>query len=317
MKEALLKISNLLILLENQVSDIGLIEGKMGVAIFLYHSSRVLKSKVYEDAADNILDTVFGGFNSYVDTSFTNGLSGIGYGLNHLIKYKFIDADPDDLFIDVDNKIFSTLESNTHNFGGNTPLFLGIYIFDRLNNLDENPIFKSIFVRCKNFCESTYNEKFQFDEKTLLYLNSILYFLISIHEKGYYNKTIELLIYNILVGLIDSINKNTDFTSNILVTISLLSRIDICSTLSAELKNKVEKMLLNKEQHNKKGIDIELILQQLLFLETKIEIDLVELNLWMEEKLNTILEQNINTLSKELSIIGLSIIRNNRAELLS
>lgn len=311
MRDLLLKISNLLLMAEDQVQNIGLIRGKMEICIFLYHSSRETNSNTYDESAGIILDTIMDGLNSHMDLSFSEGLCGIRYGLNYLIGNKFIDADPDELFIDVDNKILAGInEDQIYDLRSNSPLFSsGMYMLDQAGRSNMELYLKSTLGKCRNFCENTYNETFLLDKKTSIYLNSVLYFLISLHKRGYYMKTIESMIEKILVCLLDTVNQEPVLIERALVTASLLSSSNLHTQLSVEFSDRIKK---RKEEQENINIDTEIMLQQLLFLNTRIDINMNELHIWLDERINSFIDQDAKTLCHELSIIGLSLIRNSR-----
>ena len=89
----------------------GLLEGKMGVAVFLYHYARSSGRTAYSQLADYLLDEILESINQS-QLSFVDGLSGIGWGIKHLLKAKVIDA-TDDILDELDNTIIRTLTNRT------------------------------------------------------------------------------------------------------------------------------------------------------------------------------------------------------------
>jgi len=80
--------------------------GKTGIAITLYHLSRETGNPVFEDFAGELLDDVTRNLTTRTSSDFENGLAGIGWGIEHLIRKGFLDADPDDILEDVDEQLF-------------------------------------------------------------------------------------------------------------------------------------------------------------------------------------------------------------------
>lgn len=93
--------------------NIGLYSGKMGFAIFLYHYSQFTDNTLFAEFAGELIDEVCESIYNGISLSFCNGLSGIGWGLEHLAKNHFIEIDDNSIFEDINYKI---LEVNPDNF---------------------------------------------------------------------------------------------------------------------------------------------------------------------------------------------------------
>lgn len=90
------KITDYILLNSYSVNSTGLYNGKSGVALCLFEVSRMLKDDYIEEHAFQLLQESLVSKNE--DVGFENGLSGIGFVLNYLIKYKHIDASFEELF---------------------------------------------------------------------------------------------------------------------------------------------------------------------------------------------------------------------------
>lgn len=211
MKERIIKISNILVMMENQISNIGLTKGKMGIALFLYYSSKVTGYKFYQDLADKCIDEVLEKIKSETNLSFPNGMAGIAFTINHLIKDKFIDADADDILINVDKKIYSEYKKRSLNdFAEDFSLFTyGLYLLERTNYEDPKSQMGVSIEQATdlalNICEEVYNSNFYFDSRTIIYTNSVLHFLIKLNSHKQYvqrsNSLIELIIAKMMIAL--------------------------------------------------------------------------------------------------------------------
>jgi len=96
------QIANTILLNVGKVHTIGLLDGKMGISLFLYHYAQINENKVYRDFADELLDEVFNGISvNTVSVNFSRGLTGIAWGIRYLTEKKFVDTDTD-VLIDVD-----------------------------------------------------------------------------------------------------------------------------------------------------------------------------------------------------------------------
>ena len=227
MKERIVKISNILIMMDNQISNIGLTKGKMGIALFLYYSSKVTGYKFYQDLADNCIDEVLENIKSETNLSITNGMAGVAFTINHLIKDKFIDADADDMLINVDKKIYLEYQKRTLNdFAEDFSLFTyGLYLLERINY--EKPeskmgisIEKATDLALK-ICEEVYNSNFSFNARTITYTNSVLYFLIKLNNNRQYSKRANSIIELIIAKIVIELNDNSKLWNYMDVTQNL------------------------------------------------------------------------------------------------
>lgn len=179
MKKQLQKIANTLVLYSYHISRNGLLDGKMGIILFLYRYSQYVNCKYYSEFADDLLDKVLASV-THISPDFENGLTGIGWTVNYLIKNGYIDGDPNDVLFDVDKRVFSSLRCtpDTSIFGQ------GLYLLERLKDKQSNTKFEKHVTNCLDFCIS--GIKGYKGQTSLYHLNSILYFLIMVEErKGY------------------------------------------------------------------------------------------------------------------------------------
>ena len=100
----LMQIANCLSINVQKMKSSGLLEGKMGAAIFLYNYARYSGRTSYCDLADNFIDVIICNTPEH-QISLPEGLSGIGWGIKHLMREQFIEGD-DDL---LENLLTSTL----------------------------------------------------------------------------------------------------------------------------------------------------------------------------------------------------------------
>ena len=89
----------------------GLLKGKMGVAVYLYHYARYSDFICYKHLADRLIDEVLSAI-SKQDISISIGLSGIGWGIKHLLKEQFVQTD-DNLLVDFDECILRYIKEHT------------------------------------------------------------------------------------------------------------------------------------------------------------------------------------------------------------
>ena len=204
MEKTLLKIANTLILNTGTVLKLGLLEGNMGIALFLFHYSQLNGNKLYRDFADELLDEVS---NNIMYTDFVNGLTGIAWCINHLIENKFIEAD-EDILDEVDASLKNISQS------------------DFLTDIEKECPFcsKGIYFMGKNDIEAVNNVlsilSQQLSQNTrilpLSYLNSIMYMILcGCDNPGFRNSLINI----IYLKMVDSIkNKHYTFPDALLLT---------------------------------------------------------------------------------------------------
>lgn len=85
--------------------NIGLYQGKLGVTILYYYYGRYAGSELHTQFADELLDLVVNDIPSDGNVGFGYGLTGIAWGIHHLIAQGFIDGDIDELLSDLDDCI--------------------------------------------------------------------------------------------------------------------------------------------------------------------------------------------------------------------
>lgn len=84
------------------VESPGLLNGRMGIALYLYRCARSLQEDKYELYADDLLDGVLNDLHIGMQMDMHTGLAGIGIGLEYLMKNKFISVETTDLLDEVD-----------------------------------------------------------------------------------------------------------------------------------------------------------------------------------------------------------------------
>ena len=85
--------------------DPGILNGKMGVVIFFFHYARHTGNTLYEVFAGEMLDEVLEDLHDEVPIRFSNGLSGIGWGIEYLAQHQFVELSADEALQEIDNKV--------------------------------------------------------------------------------------------------------------------------------------------------------------------------------------------------------------------
>ncbi|GHU64846.1 hypothetical protein FACS1894123_10190 [Bacteroidia bacterium] len=133
--EILCRIARYLMLYGSSIGNIGLLNGKMGIALFFYLYARYTGKKMYDDFAGELIDEVYKEIHLDTVCDFKNGLCGIAWGMEYLIRNRFVKADPDDVLEDLDRQI---IERDVRRIGDNsleTGLKgIAVYVISRRQN---------------------------------------------------------------------------------------------------------------------------------------------------------------------------------------
>ncbi len=89
-----------------------LVNGRMGVCLFLYEYARLTGIKECEDIADDMIDLIFKVLRKGQNEDNISSLSGIGIGIIYLITHQFLeDTDEHDSLEEVDKYLQQTVET--------------------------------------------------------------------------------------------------------------------------------------------------------------------------------------------------------------
>lgn len=110
--DRLQRIANVLLMNASFLDNPGLLNGKMGIAIFFYHYAKFTGNKIYEDYAGELIDEIYEEISTSTPVNFENGLTGIGWGIEYLVKNGFVKADTDDALSEIDKFVSRSLMSH-------------------------------------------------------------------------------------------------------------------------------------------------------------------------------------------------------------
>lgn len=85
----------------------GLYNGKLGMTILFYEYSRYSGDALYEQFADEILESIME-LPDNLSLDLSDGLCGIGWGITYLLRERFITGEIKDVLSDIDIKIQET-----------------------------------------------------------------------------------------------------------------------------------------------------------------------------------------------------------------
>ena len=214
------RITNSLLLNASFIENIGLMHGKMGIAIYFFHLARETDMQIYEDYAGELIDEIYEEVYTQSPCDFENGLAGIGWGIEYLAQNKFIDADTNEVLEEFDKQI-------THEIIFHTPQNISIlsgisgYILYFLNRLNSNKPGTTIF-------ESIHKNLMDLFDLLKQRINTQL---IGANAKVLWNES-------------DQFDLTWEYPSVIWV-LSELVRIQVCAEEAKELINQLVSPVLN------------------------------------------------------------------------
>jgi hypothetical protein len=104
-EEILSRIARYLMLYGSFIGNIGLLNGKTGIAVFFYHYARYTGKKIYDDFAGELIDEIYKEIHRDIPLNFRDGLCSIVWGLEYLIRNRFVEANPDAILEESDKRI--------------------------------------------------------------------------------------------------------------------------------------------------------------------------------------------------------------------
>lgn len=146
-QEVLQRIARYLMLHSSFTNNIGLFEGKMGIILFFMNYSRYTKCKRYEKFAGELIDEIYAEIHIDCSPNFGNGLAGIGWGMEYLIRNHFVKADPDKVLKELDNRILERDVRRVKDFSVENGLKgIATYVISRCAGREYSYIFEDYII---------------------------------------------------------------------------------------------------------------------------------------------------------------------------
>ncbi|MGE5406768.1 MAG: hypothetical protein ACM3NR_03560 [Methanosarcina sp.] len=131
--EILNRISEALLLNSSFTDNLGLLNGKAGISIFFYHLQFHTKIKIHKDYAGELLDEIYKEISSNTPVNLKDGLTGIGWCIEYLVRNGFVQADTDEVLSDIDKCVSSIrLDSPARTISEDELFSYGHYYISRL-----------------------------------------------------------------------------------------------------------------------------------------------------------------------------------------
>lgn len=183
-------------------NNIGLLYGKTGACIiaFLLNDKKIgLDKKMAEELLTDVLDKI----NMNMPLNISEGLSGIGIGLNYLLKNKYVEGNPDVVLKEIDETLYRKIvyfdkNDNIDCMGLCEILY---YVLVRLKtglkNKMERRIFEEFAKKCINLIYM--GKKIEFFEEPLPYnmhypLPFFLYLCSVMYDMGIYKERVRHIL---------------------------------------------------------------------------------------------------------------------------
>jgi glycosyltransferase involved in cell wall biosynthesis len=154
--ELLQKIAVHLLAHYGDIKDYGLLEGKMGIIIFLFHYSQYSNNNLVKAIAESMLSSLCENLND--ELGFKTGLLGIGWGLLYLFIHGFVEGDIDSVLEVVDRKVEEIDISKMKDFNiedglGGILLYVNARLFTQSIGLGQNPFSNTYLAALKRITE--------------------------------------------------------------------------------------------------------------------------------------------------------------------
>lgn len=137
------RIQHILMLKSKFIPDVGLLDGKMGIAIAFAHLYGHTHNDIYYDYMSELLDDVVENIYKGLDIGFMFGFSGIGWGIEYLLQNQFVEGESLEICEEIDKKITAfdprrIIDTSLENGLEGLLHYILIHIFG--NKKEENPL---------------------------------------------------------------------------------------------------------------------------------------------------------------------------------
>lgn len=189
-----------------RLPNIGLWDGKMGIAISLFHISKIVNDEKYENEANELLNAVCEQVSNTMPLSFDDGLMGIGCGIEYLISNELAEGDSDEILQEMDLIARNLINMRTIDVLNLEKGVCGIgyYLYCRLKkraDSDDNIIvlrLKEYLIYLIDWMESLILKKADKSD-----YNDAYFLLTRLYQLGVYNYKVERLMALCLQKMID------------------------------------------------------------------------------------------------------------------
>ena len=127
--------------------------GKMGVALFFYHLHKATKNDNHWAYANKLIEDIASKLDYKIPRTFFDGLVGISWGLDHLIKNNFVALDDEHMLTELDQALLEINTTNLFDESFSTGVRgIAYYIVSRCSRKNNIPL-----PFCKDYIRVLYN----------------------------------------------------------------------------------------------------------------------------------------------------------------
>lgn len=262
--------SNLFSFLKNNQEDVrtpGLLNGKAGVAVALAGYFKKTDPSG-TDFCENLVERIYEEVNTGTPLNFADGLTGIAFGMDYIIKKAGLDIDIAEFFEDIDKNLITAINRAPLLTFRDDPFFsAGLYYLIRKN---QNPGYfdDEFLIRLIKFCEEELALKLTFLKNEILpdslyYIFSVLTFLDGMKSHNSISLTRLLdVTADYLVLLLPAIESATEkIAANELIQRVIVSYPEACGHWSEIIINDGIRDVLS-EIENKSDTDLFMLVQK-------------------------------------------------------
>lgn len=142
---------------------LGIYTGKMGWCLYLYVMADRYKNEDWNSAASKILCSIFKDIDSVSSVRLSDGLIGIGLGINYLFEQKYVDGNINKVLKEVDNIIFKIVSFSKSQIDYSDKIDALYYFAIRINQLNPKSenylLFCNLIIFLTNSLSNNLNDK--------------------------------------------------------------------------------------------------------------------------------------------------------------
>lgn len=164
LKRTIILLNRIMMSMDMRGGPLGLFNGQMGICIYFFYLARLQNNLEYRAFAEKLLQHIFASASDISVINISVGLSGIGWGIHHLLEEGFVTGSFDDVLQDVDDVLFRTVHFEWMDDKKRSKLdfiWLLFYYADRLRTMkkkEEKRLAQKTVVRILNHIEDSYSE---------------------------------------------------------------------------------------------------------------------------------------------------------------
>lgn len=293
------------------INDYGLLDGKMGVAVYFYEYGRFAKNRIYNEFAERLLDEIIDTISNVEimnSLEYSEGLGGVGWGIQYLMNRNFVEGQEDEVLMEFDNSIQEYIDSFCklsiddwkikYQTGNEFMLGVDTYILSRpkssICNIDNLRQIADFYLKILK-SDNLFNMKF---------LNSCYTFLLYTKNKME-EKYTQLLINELKEAYKTSIKENLYVYSDIKVLDRLMNQKRFMLRIDYPKTSAKQDLYL---QNDLDMYSSYFISELLSFDDNYLELKEDTINIYLDELIKDMPSANLS-LRRGLAGVGLSIIK--------